>query len=460
MNTPRSLAYPLLRYIALVLLAVAGVTAARAQIPTTGLVANYEFTGNAADSGPHALHGTVQGATLTNDRFGAANRAYAFNGTSAYIEIADHNAFSVPTTGALSISVWLRPDVLIFPVDESSGYVHWLGKGVSGQHEWVFRMYSADNTENRENRTSFYMFNLAGGLGAGSYVQEPVTTGAWIHYVAVVNMSADTITWYKNGVQKDQDPFQNSQYNIVPQNGTAPVRIGTRNFTSYFQGAIDDIRFYNRVLTLSEIQQLYNEGNTGGSLPPAPTGLTATPGNAQVSLAWSPSAGATSYNVKRSPVSGGPYTTLASGITSLAHTDTTVTNGTTYYYVVSAVNAAGESANSSQASATPAAATTLHVANILVDRVAAGGGASRSQAVVTIVDSSGSPVANATVTVQFSQSISETKSGVTNASGNVTLLTTGTAANPAKTTGCVTNVSHATLTYNAAANVKTCDNSY
>lgn len=84
----------------------------------------------------------------------------------------------------------------------------------------------------------------------------------------------------------------------------------------------------------------------------APTGLTATPGNAQVSLAWTAVTGAATYNVKRGTVAGGPYTTIGSpGAASF--NDTSATNGTTYFYVVSAVNAAGESANSTQISATP-----------------------------------------------------------------------------------------------------------
>jgi len=90
--------------------------------------------------------------------------------------------------------------------------------------------------------------------------------------------------------------------------------------------------------------------------PPMPTGLQATAGNAQVSLSWNASAGATSYNLKRSTVNGGPYSTAVASPTATNYTDTTVTNGTTYYYVVSAVNSAGESANSAQASATPAGA--------------------------------------------------------------------------------------------------------
>ena len=90
--------------------------------------------------------------------------------------------------------------------------------------------------------------------------------------------------------------------------------------------------------------------------PTAPAGLQATAGNAQVSLAWTASSGATSYHVKRSTTSGGPYTQVAAP-TSTSYTDTGLTNGTTYYYVVSALNSAGESANSSQVSATPVNAT-------------------------------------------------------------------------------------------------------
>jgi fibronectin type 3 domain-containing protein len=91
--------------------------------------------------------------------------------------------------------------------------------------------------------------------------------------------------------------------------------------------------------------------------PPTPTGLQAAGGSAQVSLSWSASTGAASYNVKRSTTNGGPYNTAVASPTATNYTDTTVTNGTIYYYVVSAVNTAGQSANSAQASATPASPT-------------------------------------------------------------------------------------------------------
>ena len=88
---------------------------------------------------------------------------------------------------------------------------------------------------------------------------------------------------------------------------------------------------------------------------PVPTGLTATAGNAQAALIWTAVTGATGYNVKRGSASGGPYTTVASNVSTASYTNTGLTNGTTYYYVVSALIGTRESANSSQVPATPTA---------------------------------------------------------------------------------------------------------
>ena len=89
--------------------------------------------------------------------------------------------------------------------------------------------------------------------------------------------------------------------------------------------------------------------------PAAPAGLMATPGNTQVRLSWTASAGATSYHVKRGTASSGPYTQVAAPAATTFN-DTGLSNGVVYYYVVSALNPAGESANSAQASATPVGA--------------------------------------------------------------------------------------------------------
>lgn len=87
--------------------------------------------------------------------------------------------------------------------------------------------------------------------------------------------------------------------------------------------------------------------------PAAPDAVAADPGDELVGLQWAAASTASSYSVKRSTTSGGPYTTVATGIASLNYLDTGLTNDTTYYYVVTASNAAGESPNSPEAEATP-----------------------------------------------------------------------------------------------------------
>ena len=118
--------------------------------------------------------------------------------------------------------------------------------------------------------------------------------------------------------------------------------------------------FHNQFVEL--VQNAYPAIPTNGggtpTVPSAPAGLTATAGNAQVTLSWAAASGATGYNVKRATTSGGPYTTVASGVTATSYTNTGLTNGTPYYYVVSAVNSAGEGANSTQVTATPSGGET------------------------------------------------------------------------------------------------------
>lgn len=184
--------------------------------------------------------------------------ASVFNGFNQSFAIPDNNLLEIVRTGILTVEAWIRPDTLQFKSSEGSGYVWWMGKGEKNQYSWSARMYNYNNSEGRFNRISGYAFNKSGNLGAGSYFQDSITVGEWIMFTFTVNMlpSAGYTKIFKNGIFRDQDNL--SGYGIVIQNGTAPMRIGTRNYQSFFQGAISKVAVYDYELTTNQLRNHFN----------------------------------------------------------------------------------------------------------------------------------------------------------------------------------------------------------
>lgn len=96
-------------------------------------------------------------------------------------------------------------------------------------------------------------------------------------------------------------------------------------------------------------------------VPSAPWNVVLTSNNGSITLDWEPSAGATSYVILRATSASGPFTTVATGVTGTSYTSAGLTNGTTYYFQVCAVNAGGQSAPAATASGKPQASP-IHVA--------------------------------------------------------------------------------------------------
>jgi glucose/arabinose dehydrogenase/regulation of enolase protein 1 (concanavalin A-like superfamily) len=158
--------------------------------------------------------------------------------------------------------------------------------------------------------------------------------------------------------------------------------------TSFTHGGLTNGTPYFYVVTASNSvgeSDNSNEAPATPQLPPRPNppaNLKATPGDAQVALSWSAATGATSYTLKRGAATGGPYTPLPVTLTGTSFTDVGLTNGTPYFYVVTASNAGGESDNSNEASATPVAAPTWQSQDI--GAVAATGSWSQSGGTFTV----------------------------------------------------------------------------
>jgi len=217
------------------------------------------------------------GALHGNPRFGAKgalagdpDTALTLDGKESYVEVADDAAFSQPTSGqGLTVEAWMRPDALVFDGD-GEHYLHWLGKGEPGQYEWALRFYSKQS--GRPNRISAYIWNPTGGLGSGAYVQEDLQPGEWVHIVACylpgdLRTPRAGVLIYKNGVLRGgpetrppQPGALYKQYNIRPAHGNAPLRFGTRDKQGFFQGALDEIAIYPRVLTAREVEENYRAG--------------------------------------------------------------------------------------------------------------------------------------------------------------------------------------------------------
>ncbi|CAG7644431.1 pectate lyase [Paenibacillus allorhizosphaerae] len=127
--------------------------------------------------------------------------------------------------------------------------------------------------------------------------------------------------------------------------------------TSYYDTGLNDGTTYYYKLSSQNIAGIGTESEPVTVTPvapfAAPSGLKAAAGHNRVTLSWDPAAGAVSYTVKRSSVSGGPYTIVASGVTVPGYTDTAVSDGTAYYYTVSAESGQTESMNAKQVRAIP-----------------------------------------------------------------------------------------------------------
>jgi len=159
--------------------------------------------------------------------------------------------------------------------------------------------------------------------------------------------------------------------------GSQGALLGSTSTTSYSDTTVVNGTTYYYVVTASNsagqgpasTQSAGATPQVPATRPAAPTGLNATAGNARVTLTWTAAATATSYNIYRSTTPGVQGAKIGSS-PSVGYVDSTSANGTAYYYEVTAVNAAGEGAPSTQSSgATPAVPSVVPAAPASVNAV-------------------------------------------------------------------------------------------
>ena len=218
-------------------------------VPTNGLVCFYSFNGNANDVSGNGNNGTVNGCTLTTDRFGNPNSSYYFNGINNYIEIPNNSYLQI--TGPISITLWVYPDT-VMSISQTQGMILVDKTTVGGTDGYLLDMGENNGgVPGNEYRSRF--------IGANSVNQPRSTEFYTIDHVwwnITLTYDGSQVIFYLNGSVDTIIPLSGSQ-----SINTNPVLIGGNSLLNgtWFYGKMDDIGIYNRCLTPSEVSQLYTQ---------------------------------------------------------------------------------------------------------------------------------------------------------------------------------------------------------
>jgi hypothetical protein len=255
-------------------------------VPTDGLVGWWPFNGNANDESGNGNNGVVNGATLVEDRIGNTNSAYSFSNSyilvSPFDELIGNNPFSVSFWSLASGGGWM---IACGQINNGNGF-------------------DAGNNNNGIGNfhAHIYKFGHTSSL-------TPIPNNEWVNIVIVYSNMRMKV--YRNNILTMNDTVDYVVPNLLP--GT--LQFGKQLlFNEYFQGLLDDIGIWNRALTPTEIQALYN-AQDGPCVSPDPVSFTGlgssyTLADAPVTLAGSPAGG-----VFIGPgVSGSTFSPAAAGV--------------------------------------------------------------------------------------------------------------------------------------------------
>lgn len=321
---------------------------------------------------------SVGGTVTVGDGQGTAS--FAKDATATQVQTALQALPSIGT-GNLSVSGAVAP----------SGGTNQVGTGTSSASS-SSSSYPVSNAF--DNSTSSYWLASSSstpqwitydfGAGNAKTITEYAITGPNYYpdyYSAPADWnfqgSNDNTTWTTLDTRTGQNPSSRTLYSttnssayryyrvlITAQTSSYTSQVGiaeleligggtlsSGQFTLEFVGARADANIAQLTSSTTGVTMATTQQGAPAPMPAVPTSLSATPQDGQVALRWSASANALSYKVKWATTSGGPYTSIPVSGTSYTHSGRT--NNTAYFYVVSAVNLTGESANSAQVSATP-----------------------------------------------------------------------------------------------------------
>ncbi len=286
---------------------------------TDGLIASYPFNGNANDESGNNYNGTVYGATLSEDRFGNANSAYHFDGSSY---ILAENTSSPLDQNPRTLSFWFKSNVVDNPANRDI-----INLGMAGTSQrFGFTMY---------NGLPFFCGQNNDFFGTG-YLGD----NNW-HNI-VITYDGITVSMY---VDKVLNSSGQKSLNTVGENiviGRSPMDHGA---PTSFEGSIDDISVWNRVLTGAEITSGYVSPAvlTTNSVTSITSSNASCGGNINSDGGSTISARGVCWSTAQNPTIADRKTSDGTGIGSYTSSLSGLDAETTYYARAYATNSAGTS---------------------------------------------------------------------------------------------------------------------
>lgn len=220
---------------------------------TSGLVLCMSMDGNANDSTKYAHHGIVRGATPTANRFGINNSAYSFNGISNYISLGNK---SLLKPNKATISMWVKPNSI-----STSGYGYQLNPlfvtGNTNSPGNMCEAYFMGISTNGNTKFHSSSWNPSPSVSSGGFANQSFSLNAWHHMTTTFDN--DSLKIYINGVL-DKSFYKGFATNYSTIDSIIIAYSGNNtNNQRWFNGSIDDIKMFNRVLTAAEVQNLYSK---------------------------------------------------------------------------------------------------------------------------------------------------------------------------------------------------------
>jgi hypothetical protein len=237
-------------FLASILLAITSSAQIPNYVPTTGLVGWWPFNGNANDESGNGNNGTVNGAILTSDRNGFANKSYEFNGLNNKISIPNSTSLNF---SAFTISCWYNSNSFESTVLVKNNELNCTeySFGIYHQASWNNLgpgLYTSHGTQNNCNTTNRFEH-----FGANNVVLN----NQWVNIVFSINQNGLCKTFLNGNLIESY--VANLLYTCNSPNST--FRIGGPSWGTNgggFNGKIDDIGIWNRALSQCEIQDLYH----------------------------------------------------------------------------------------------------------------------------------------------------------------------------------------------------------